>query len=104
MGTQITLTAFQAEEVEGLLNIIDDQNSIAEADEDFMPVWGVVNGPRSKRVLTVLDGQAHHAIIDLEYRAEWSMDEGGLNGCAVAGYGCARSLLALADKIRKATA
>ena len=102
MTIEIALTKFQAEEIEGLLDVIADQNEIARCDEDRMTVWGSLDGPRSKRRLIVLD--AKEAIIDLEYRAEWSADEGGLNGCAVAGYPAARSLLALAKKIEIASA
>jgi hypothetical protein len=104
MRIEIALTKFQAEEIEGLLDVIDDQNSIARCDEDFMPVWGVMGGTRSKPTLIVLEGQASHAIVDIEYRAEWSTEEGGLNGCSVAGYPAARSLLALAKKIEIASA
>lgn len=96
--TVIRLTKFQALEVEGLLDVIDGQNEIAECDEDRMVVWATLAGLD----LTVLDHG--EAVVDLEYRAEWMVREGeAWNGCALTGQSGARSLLKLAAKIEEAS-
>ena len=101
---EIRLTKFQYEEVEGLLCNIDDQNTLAyeiDSEEDFHPVWGVLD--RKTKVLTVL--LPFDAIDDLEYRAEWFIQEGpnaSCTGCAVVGYPAARSLQSLATRIERA--
>ena len=104
---EIALTKFQAEEIVGLLSVIDDQNSIAldmGSDEDFMPVWGVMGGTSSKPTLIVLDGQHLHAIADLDYRAEYMIQEGDQSGPSIlTGYSGARSLRLVIGKIEAAS-
>lgn len=107
MRVEIELTEFQAGEVQGLLDNIDDTNTLAyemDSEEDAHPVWGILN--RRERLLTILEGQAQHAIDDLEYRAEWNIVEapnGSMTGCALAGQSAARSLRSLIEKIRAAS-
>ncbi|WP_395772583.1 hypothetical protein [Arenimonas sp.] len=99
---EIELTKFQAEEIVGLLSIIADQNDIATSDEDRMIVWGEMSGTRSKRSLIVLDADA--AIVDLDYRAEYMIEEGDQSGPSIlTGYSGARSLRLVIGKIEAAS-
>jgi hypothetical protein len=99
---EIELTKFQAEEIVGLLSIIADQNDIATSDEDRMIVWGEMSGTRSKRSLIVLDADA--AIVDLDYRSEYMIEEGDQSGPSIlTGYSGARSLRLVIGKIEAAS-
>lgn len=84
MTAPIPLTDLQAEEVGGLLDVIDDEGLIG---------WGTLTG----KTLVVTDPD--QAAIDLEWRAQYLVDEGAVAGQS--GAAGARSLRALIKKIRE---
>lgn len=93
----VQLTAFQLDEVEGLLDVRADT---IESGEDLI-LWGTVD--RAAGTLTVLD--AAEAVEELHWRADFMIDEGpGHTGHEITGQAGARSLRLLADKIEVAAA
>lgn len=86
------LTEFQAEEVQGLLDVCHDNQVNGDRDR---PPWGRLDG----HVLTVTD--RGEATAELRYRAEHLLSEGQAVGKQTTGMGSARSLNDLADKVAK---
>jgi hypothetical protein len=83
----IHLTEFQLEEIKGLLAICDDE-------PDRTP-WGTVEG----NLLTVTD--LEDAVDDLEYRADFFIEEGPRHtGNSLTGQSASRSLYSLTRKIQ----
>lgn len=93
----VQLTAFQLDEVEGLLDVRADTIAAGEP----LVMWGTLD--RVAGALTVLD--AAEAAEELRWRADFMVDEGpGHTGYEITGQAGARSLCQLADKIEVAAA
>ena len=94
--TTSQLTDFQLNEVQGLLDICNDEVALA-AYNDWEPdrtPWGTIEG----NMLTVTDSE--DAVDDLEDRAMFFVEEGPRHtACELAGQGASRSLRSLIKKI-----
>ncbi len=91
----VQLTAFQLDEVEGLLDVRADTIAAGES----LVMWGALD--RAAGTLTVFD--VAEAVEELRWRADFMVEEGpGHTGYEITGQAGARSLRQLADKIQKA--
>ncbi len=91
---EITLTKFQAEET-ALLLLNAEESHLSPYEEEHRIVWGLISGPRSRRILTVTDRS--EAIDDLEHRAEWYATDPAHHGSSP--QTAVRSLRLLMEKI-----